>query len=366
MPGPAGPFSREERIWIVLKFGEVKSATLVRRAFQKKFPSPNPKDVPHRKVFARVLEKFEGCGDVGDPKPKFKPAESIPAAEVQAVEEYFNLHKEAHLRDAVGELGFSFGKIWFILRKILKWKPYRPHSSTVLTERHRQTRLHAAEWFLSHDVEFFSKQVIWSDEKYFVLKQGPNKSIHRYWSPVNPHTIIECKSQHQQKAMCWTGLYDGKVLGPFWIEGTMDQYVYRSLLEDMVWPLLKGVATRKQLFFMQDGATCHTTQLNLEFLLSKFAGRVISNKTDIPWPPNSPDLNPLDFFFWGYSMVHVFRIKPVTINDLKAVVHDFAHAMDADLIRKVCSSTRSRFERMLREKGGHFQHLKSNVTLDLM
>ena len=68
MPGPAGPFSREERIWIVLKFGEVKSATLVRRAFQKKFPSPNPKDVPHRKVFARVLEKFEGCGDVGDPK----------------------------------------------------------------------------------------------------------------------------------------------------------------------------------------------------------------------------------------------------------------------------------------------------------
>ena len=77
MPGPAGPFSREERIWIVFKFGEVKSATLVRRAFQKKFPSPNPKDVPHRKVLARVLEKFEGCGDVGDPKPKFKPAEIL-------------------------------------------------------------------------------------------------------------------------------------------------------------------------------------------------------------------------------------------------------------------------------------------------
>ena len=24
--------------------------------------------------------------------------------------------------------------------------------------------------------------------------------------------------------------------------------------------------------------------------------RLISNKTEIPWPPNSPDLNPLDFF----------------------------------------------------------------------
>ena len=152
--------------------------------------------------------------------------------------------------------------------------------------------------------------------------------------------------------------------GPFLREERI--WIVLKFGEVMVWPLWKGVATRKQLFFMQDGATCHTTQLNLEFLLSKFAGRVISNKTDIPWPPNSPDLNPLDFFFWRYSMVHVFRIKPVTINDLKAVVHDFAHAMDADLIRKVCSSTRSRFERMLREKGGHFQHLKSNVTLDLM
>ena len=47
---------------------------------------------------------------------------------------------------------------------------------------------------------------------------------------------------------------------------------------------------------MQDGATCHTTPLNLDFLRSKFAGRVISHKTDLPWPPNSPDLNPLDFF----------------------------------------------------------------------
>ena len=46
----------------------------------------------------------------------------------------------------------------------------------------------------------------------------------------------------------------------------------------------------------QDGATCHTTPLNLDFLRSKFAGRVISHKTDLPWPPNSPDLNPLDFF----------------------------------------------------------------------
>ena len=108
---------------------------------------------------------------------------------------------------------------------------------------------------------------------------------------------------------------------------------------------------------IQDGARCHTFPLNLQYLNDKFNGRVISNLTEIPWPPNSPDLNPLDFFFWGHSMNHVFRTKPSTIDDLKKVVDEFAEAMDPNLVRKVCSSARGRFEKMKQVKGGHFEHL---------
>ena len=65
-PGLTSPFTFEERKWIILKFGELKSATLVRRAFQKQFPKSSPRDVPNRKQFQRVLEQFNGSGDVGD------------------------------------------------------------------------------------------------------------------------------------------------------------------------------------------------------------------------------------------------------------------------------------------------------------
>lgn len=41
----------------------------------------------------------------------------------------------------------------------------------------------------------------------------------------------ECKSQGQAKAMCWVGLLDGKAIGPFWVDGTMDRFVYADLLE---------------------------------------------------------------------------------------------------------------------------------------
>ena len=137
----------------------------------------------------------------------------------------------------------------------------------------------------------------------------------------------------------------------------MDQHVYHDLLVEKIWPCLKGVATRHQVYFMRDGATCHTTKLNLDFLQKKFNGRLISNKTETPWPPNSPDLNPLDFFFWGYTMNHVFRVKPNSMEDLKSVVNDFAHAMDPDLVKKVCRSARSRFEKMRTQRGGHFEQL---------
>ena len=53
----------------------------------------------------------------------------------------------------------------------------------------------------------------------------------------------------------------------------------------------------------------------------------------------------------------MFRVKPNSIEDLKSVVNDFAHAIEPDLIKKVCSSARSRFEKMRTQRGGHFEQL---------
>ena len=85
--------------------------------------------------------------------------------------------------------------------------------------------------------------------------------------------------------MCWGGLYAGKVIGPFWIETKMDNHVYNDLMREEIWPQLRQQAQRKQLWYMQDGATCHTTENNLSFLKQKFSGRLISNKSEVPWPP---------------------------------------------------------------------------------
>ena len=269
------------------------------------------------------------------------------------------------MAEASKALGFSKSKIWFILRKILKWKSYKPAASTMLTIQQKEVRLACSRWFLSKDKDFFAKKVIWGDEKYFVLHQAPNRQNDKYWRPVNPYEVVQCKKQGQAKAMCWVGLYNGKVIGPLWIEGTMDQLVYRELLEDHVWPAVRGVATRQGLWYMQDGATCHTTNFNMEWLMEKFQGRIISNKAEVRWPPSSPDCNPLDYFFWGHAMNHIFRCQPKTMTELKNLVSDFSESMDQDLIRRVCGSARERFQMLEKVQGGHFENQMRKLRSDM-
>ena len=110
---------------------------------------------------------------------------------------------------------------------------------------------------------------------------------------------------------------------------------------------------------MQDGATPHTTKDNLEYLKLKFQDRLISNRSDIIWPPKSPDLNPLDFFFWGEAMSHVYRCKPATMDDLKSLVEDFSENMEKDLVHKVCRFFYKRAQLCADVQGGYFEHLKS-------
>lgn len=50
-------------------------------------------------------------------------------------------------------------------------------------------------------------------------------------------------------------------------------------------------------WFQQDGATVHNAIIVLEWLAEKFGEHFISLRSNIEWPPHSPDINPLDFYW---------------------------------------------------------------------
>ena len=75
------------------------------------------------------------------------------------------------------------------------------------------------------------------------------------------------------------------------------------------------------------------------------------------WSANSPDLNPLDFCFWGMAMAEVWKKKPKTIPELKKVVEDFFNNLGPDFIKNCVLNIKKRAQLCVQEQGGHFEHL---------
>ena len=71
------------------------------------------------------------------------------------------------------------------------------------------------------------------------------------------------------------------------------------------------------IYFQQDGATCHTAEATLDVLSPVFEDRIISRKADVVWPPQSCDLTPLNYYLWGAVKEKCYADKPETIDALK-------------------------------------------------
>ncbi|GFY00608.1 gamma-tubulin complex component 2 [Trichonephila clavipes] len=73
----------------------------------------------------------------------------------------------------------------------------------------------------------------------------------------------------------------------------------------------------QELWFQQDGATCHTARATINLLKDTFGDRLISRFGLVNWPPRSCDLTPLDYFLWGYVKSLVYADKPQMLDHLE-------------------------------------------------
>ena len=123
------PFDKPKSQFIITKFLETRSLVMVMRAYRKKFCPKSPRSVPGKLSFMRLLQRFEDDASVRPISPlgKSKEKDATSAENIAIVKDYFKNNKQAHIRQSVGDLGLSYGMLWRILRKSLKWKSYRPH-----------------------------------------------------------------------------------------------------------------------------------------------------------------------------------------------------------------------------------------------
>ena len=355
-------FSMEEKKFIVREFAKNPSPEKVRRAFISHFHIRGRATQAYkRNMFSRVRDNFEKFGSVCPRKPLKKKTKRTQEA-IQEVKDFIEENPRCSLRKAEQQISPSKTTLWRILRYDLNFKFYHYKMVQSLSDVHKEQRKKYCEWLLEQPNNFVDR-VVWTDEKFFCLNQKPHRKNDGTWCDENPRKICETNNRNDLKVMIFVAVVKGKIpiVHAFLDDGghliSVTGSSYLSLLQETVWPKLRFSATRSNLWWMQDGAPPHCTNEVLNFLQDKFHGRVISRRTEHPWPAHSPDLNPLDFHFWSAAQKKVFAEKPSSINSLVQCVKDFAEDYSEETVKNVCKNVLKRARLCIQAGGGHFQQL---------
>ncbi|GFX04713.1 uncharacterized protein TNCV_1912581 [Trichonephila clavipes] len=107
----------------------------------------------------------------------------------------------------------------------------------------------------------------------------------------------------------------------------------------------------KELWFQQDGATCHTARATIDLLKDTFGDRLISRFGPVNWPPRSCDLKPLDYFLWGYVKSLVYAYKPQTLDHLEDNIRRVIADIRSQILETVIENWTSRLDYIRASRG---------------
>ena len=71
----------------------------------------------------------------------------------------------------------------------------------------------------------------------------------------------------------------------------------------------------------------------------------------------SPDLNPCDFFLWGYLKSKVYSNRPQSIEELKDAIRQEIASIPHEMIRRVIDNFRERLQQCVDNNGSHLTDL---------
>ncbi|GFX66783.1 uncharacterized protein TNCV_3048811 [Trichonephila clavipes] len=154
----------------------------------------------------------------------------------------------------------------------------------------------------------FHKRILFSDEAHFWLNGYVNKQNCRIWSEANPQVYVE-NTVTSRKTDCL------------------------------------------ELWFQQDGVTCHTARATIDLLKDTFGDRLISRFGPVNWPPRSCDLTSLDYFLWGYVKSLVYADKPQTLDHLEDNIRRVIADIRPQMLEKVIENWTSRLDYIRASRG---------------
>lgn len=317
--------------------------------------------IPSKHTISRILKQFKETGCVNNTCQR-KPllVDDVEIDDEIDVLAAFEANPNLSVRQVARECGKSHMHIHRILRKH-KYFPYKYSTQQELVAGDSDKRITFCESMLEkcNDDDTVLENICFSDECTFTLNGEPNRQNYRYWSRENQHVKVQSHTQYRQSVNVWMGILGNNLIGPFYIEGTLDQENYLNLLQNQIVPNIIAVtANINSVFYQQDGAPAHYSRIVREYLDATFPNRWIGRGGPIAWPPRSPDLSPNDFFLWGHlkSVIYTAERFP-DLQSLKDAITGACFNITPEMLSNVRRHFYERLSHCLIVNGETFEHL---------
>lgn len=248
--------------------------------------------------------------------------------------------------------------------KILKRHKYHPYHVSMHQELHGDdfhNRVTFCQWALERirrNPDFFSR-VLFSDESTFTNHGAVNRHNMHYWSIENPQWLRQVEHQRRWSVNVWCGIIGDKLIGPYFIEGTLNGEKYRNILQNELPTLLEDLSLeeRRNMWFQHDGCPAHNSAVSREVLNRDYNGRWIGRGGPVHWPARSPDLTSPDFFLWGFLKTKVYQQVSTTRENMIGRIRNACAQIEADTLLSCVQSFEVRINKCIDVEGHQFEHL---------
>lgn len=287
--------------------------------------------------------------------------ETIKAVEELALSQENKPGTHRTVREIARELDVKKSTVHNIIKKDLKLKCFKRKRAQELSEANKVKRLICCKKLLlkypSHAVSF-----IWfSDEKMFTLERPKNSQNDRIYAvtdtkkkQVETARLLRTRATFSKSVMVSVAVSDLGRTGLIFVEPGVKvngQYYRDVMLKQEMLPAIRAISG-DHYTFQQDNAPAHRARETIQ-LLSDETPDFISPSL---WPPNSPDLNPIDYKIWGILQERVYRTRIETIDQLKECLYREWYNLSEGIISEAVHQWRRRLMACVREQGGHFEH----------
>lgn len=360
MASPSGVYTSHEYADMHLIYGEVHcNARAAARLYAERYPNRRH---PGHEVFSRTHNAISegripgersggGRPALCDEDTVFSEVETEPSTSVRMIERRTGIPKST-VHEILQRHAFHPYHVQKVQALQPRDYPARVRFCREMLERHRS------------DPDFFNK-IIWSDES--ACKRDGYSNIHNLhsWQTVNPHEMREGRSQYQFKINLWTGIFNCQILGPVELPPTINSENYLEFLETQLPILLEDVSLelRRTLWYQHDGCPAHYGRQVRTHLDQRYPRRWIGRSGAIEWPPRSPDLNPLDFFYWGCLKDKIYNKTIQNEEHLRQQIFTAAQEISQLNLRKLRREFLKRCRACIRVEGRQFEHLLNFIDI---